>query len=67
MCCFACVLQQKGDASTSRDDVELPAGWEWKDEWQVDLNRAVDEYGKLFCTDLIVFVRARVLCPAQQR
>jgi len=40
-------LYQKGDAATAKDDLELPSGWEWKDEWQVDLNRAVDEYGKL--------------------
>jgi len=27
------------------EEIEAPEGWEWKDEWQVDLNRAVDEFG----------------------
>jgi len=31
---------------TAKGEIELPAGWEWQDDWQVDLNRAVDEYGK---------------------
>jgi len=44
---FICnCIVQKGDAATAKDDVELPSGWEWKEDWQVDLNRAVDEYGK---------------------
>lgn len=36
---------QKGDKSPAKLDIEAPDGWEWTDEWQVDLNRAVDEYG----------------------
>ena len=40
-------LFQKGDPTTGKDELELPAGWEWKDEWQVDLNRAVDDNGGL--------------------
>ncbi|KAK2145131.1 hypothetical protein LSH36_700g01069 [Paralvinella palmiformis] len=34
-----------GDSTTPRDEVELPEGWEWEEDWQIDLNRAVDEYG----------------------
>ena len=31
--------------TTPRDEVELPEGWEWQDDWLIDLNRAVDEEG----------------------
>ena len=31
----------------SKAEVELPAGWVWEDEWQIDLNRAVDEEGEV--------------------
>lgn len=24
----------------------LPEGWKWDDDWQIDLNRAVDEEGQ---------------------
>ena len=37
---------QKGDALPARDEVELPEGWAWEDDWQIDLNRAVDEEGQ---------------------
>jgi len=40
---FSC--EQKGDKSPDRDEVQAPEGWEWEDDWQVDLHRAVDEYG----------------------
>jgi len=36
---------QKGDKSPEKLEINAPEGWEWQDEWQVDLNRAVDEYG----------------------
>ena len=26
--------------------IDLAPGWIWEDEWQIDLNRAVDEEGK---------------------
>ena len=31
----------------ARAEIELPAGWVWEDDWQIDLNRAVDEEGKV--------------------
>ncbi len=39
-------LWQKGDPTTGRDELELPEGWEWMEDWDMDLNRAVDEEGK---------------------
>lgn len=36
---------QKGDAAISRHEIELPSGWDWQSDWDVDLNRAVDEEG----------------------
>ncbi|EDV22852.1 uncharacterized protein TRIADDRAFT_28445, partial [Trichoplax adhaerens] len=35
----------KGDHATDRDEIPLPEGWVWEAEWQIDLNRAVDEHG----------------------
>ena len=37
---------QKGDECPSKAETNLPAGWIWEDEWQIDLNRAVDEEGE---------------------
>lgn len=41
-----CAHFQKGDPCPAKEEVPLPGGWKWDDEWQVDLNRAVDEEGK---------------------
>ena len=38
---------KKGDAVTARDEIELPEGWEWSTIWDIDLNRAVGEEGKV--------------------
>ena len=46
---------QKSDATTAKQDVELPAGWTWTDDWQVDLNRAVDENGMMHCADVLMY------------
>ncbi|CAG0890724.1 unnamed protein product, partial [Cyprideis torosa] len=35
----------RGDPAPVRDDVEAPPGWNWEDDWEVDMNRAVDEEG----------------------
>ncbi len=35
-----------------KDDCELPEGWEWEDDWQPDLNRAVDEEGRLWVREV---------------
>ncbi|XP_032889478.1 myoferlin isoform X2 [Amblyraja radiata] len=34
-----------GEKSLSKDEFEPPAGWNWMDEWEYDVNRAVDENG----------------------
>ncbi|KAK3890490.1 hypothetical protein Pcinc_005570 [Petrolisthes cinctipes] len=35
----------RGDPATERDKVELPRGWQWREEWTYDLQRAVDGEG----------------------
>ena len=30
----------------SKDEVVAPEGWNWDKEWEIDLNRAVDDEGK---------------------
>lgn len=35
----------KDEKAISRDDINPPDGWEWKGQWTVDMNRAVDEEG----------------------
>ena len=37
----------KDEKEISRDQIKPPEGWIFKDEWRVDMNRAVDEEGKL--------------------
>ncbi|XP_072883563.1 myoferlin-like isoform X1 [Hemitrygon akajei] len=34
-----------GEKSPSREEIDPPAGWKWMDEWEYDVNRAVDEKG----------------------
>lgn len=41
----------KGDITTAKDDIKLPEGWTWDDEWQIDLSRAVDEDGFEYCVE----------------
>ncbi|KAI3388907.1 hypothetical protein SNEBB_006737 [Seison nebaliae] len=41
----------KGDNMPSLDNVPLPDGWEWMDEWEIDVNRAVDENGWEYCVE----------------
>ena len=56
--CHMCVTcMQRGDKlveyddkkerALSRDDIKCPEGWLWKEEWKIDVNRAVDEDGGL--------------------
>ncbi|XP_064602895.1 myoferlin-like isoform X2 [Liolophura sinensis] len=44
----------KGDPLPSRMDFQLPEGWKWDDDWQPDLNRAVDEEGWEYCVEATV-------------
>ncbi|KAB7494930.1 Dysferlin [Armadillidium nasatum] len=32
----------RGDPATPRDQIECPVGWQWRDLWATDLQRAVD-------------------------
>ena len=41
----------------SKDDVVAPEGWNWDQEWEIDLNRAVDDEGKVN----ICFISATIL------
>lgn len=34
-----------GEKSVSKEEFEPPAGWNWMDQWEYDVNRAVDENG----------------------
>lgn len=46
MLSFKFIVLQKGDPLASRTEIQLPVGWTWEDEWDIDLSRAVDEDGK---------------------
>ena len=41
----------KGDPLPSRLEYQIPVGWVWEDEWEMDLGRAVDEEGWEFCVE----------------
>lgn len=41
----------KSDPVTSKDDIKIPEGWKWDDDWQIDLSRAVDEDGFEYCVE----------------
>ncbi|XP_067908724.1 myoferlin-like [Heterodontus francisci] len=34
-----------GEKSSSKEETECPPGWNWVEEWEYDVNRAVDEQG----------------------
>ncbi len=36
----------KKEKVLTRDDITAPEGWLWKEDWNVDNNRAVDDDGK---------------------
>ncbi|XP_059157039.1 myoferlin-like isoform X3 [Physella acuta] len=44
----------KGDPAQERNKIPLPSGWKWDDDWQADLNRAVDEDGWEYCVEATV-------------
>ncbi|GAB1610572.1 myoferlin-like isoform X9, partial [Argonauta hians] len=41
----------KGDVTMSKDEIKLPEGWKWEDDWRIDLSRAVDEEGFEYCVE----------------
>nr|KAG5693813.1 hypothetical protein BaRGS_004421 [Batillaria attramentaria] len=43
-----------GDAMPSKNEMKPPEGWEWIDDWQVDINRAVDEEAWEYCVEATV-------------
>ncbi|XP_071169318.1 myoferlin-like isoform X13 [Mytilus edulis] len=44
----------KGDPLASRTEIQLPVGWSWEDEWEIDLSRAVDEEGFEYCVEATI-------------
>ena len=34
-----------GEEAHNKNEIESPEGWDWTDDWQIDLTRAVDENG----------------------
>ncbi|XP_078285160.1 myoferlin-like [Rhinoraja longicauda] len=42
---FELFTDEKGNRHLSIDEIECPEGWEWKEEWDIDFSRAVDEDG----------------------
>ncbi|XP_067138016.1 myoferlin-like isoform X1 [Centruroides vittatus] len=34
-----------GEATVAKNEVQIPSGWIWETNWEIDLNRAVDEDG----------------------
>ncbi|KAK3744089.1 hypothetical protein RRG08_018716 [Elysia crispata] len=44
----------KGDPCSDKSAFPLPSGWKWDDDWQIDLNRAVDEEGYEYCVEATV-------------
>ncbi|XP_063717418.1 myoferlin-like isoform X4 [Symsagittifera roscoffensis] len=41
-------------AVASRDAIQCPEGWEWDEDWRLDLNRAVDDEGWEYCVEATV-------------
>ena len=35
----------------NKEKFELHEGWKWSDEWEVDINRAVDNEGWEYCVE----------------
>ena len=46
---FLMLVHQRGDETVSLNSIHLQDGWEWIDDWQIDLTRAVDEEGMHVC------------------
>ena len=54
------ICPQKGDETESLEQTKLPEGWEWADDWQIDLNRAVDEEGRSFRTEVQFYMGSEI-------
>lgn len=43
-------MQKNGEKAPPPREFTCPFGWVWEDDaWKSDLNRAVDEHGKIYC------------------
>lgn len=45
---------QNGEKAQKPQEIECPPGWIWEDDWNFDINRAVDEKGQEFWLQLDV-------------
>ncbi|XP_023242600.1 myoferlin-like isoform X2 [Centruroides sculpturatus] len=41
-----------GEATVAKNEVQIPSGWIWESNWEIDLNRAVDEDGWEYTTEM---------------
>ena len=39
----------KEERELTRDEIRAPEGWLWKEDWQIDMGRAVDDAGLCAC------------------
>ena len=55
--------ERKEEKKISLDEIEPPEGWVFKEDWKVDMNRAVDEEGTLTRIDPLLCFNDLYLSP----